>query len=366
MLERGAEGLPTSDTLYERAEEGIGLSRPTLSVLLAYGKLQAKAHILDSPLPDDPAARPYLVNYFPAAAVQAVGPERLDEHRLRREIITTSLVNDMVDLMGASFLHRTARDTGHPIASVARAWLIASRIARAGEVRAELNAAEAQFPAETVYRWVLGLARVLERTTSWLLANIAPDASTAALIEDLGAGFARVRGDFGQVVHGADRETFVKLVAELETAGVERALAERLITLRFLPELLEILYVGREHSTDPLDAASAFYLAAERFGTASLRERIVEAVGADPWERRHARALVDDIDRAQRALTRKVLTRCSEGEDAYSCLAELARTGGREMDEYRITMQELDAAGTPPLSAFALAVRALGEVAASV
>jgi NAD-specific glutamate dehydrogenase len=207
---------------------------------------------------------------------------------------------------------------------------------------------------------------VLERTTTWLLANIAPDASTAALIEDLGAGFARVRGDFGQVVHGADRETFVKLVAELETAGVDRPLAERLITLRFLPELLEILYVGREHSTDPLEAASAFYLAAERFGTASLRERIVEAVGTDPWERRHARALVDDIDRAQRALTRKVLARCGEGDDAHACLAELARTGGREMEEYRTTMQELDAAGTPPLAAYALAVRALGDVAAAV
>src|SRR5690606_1213336 len=101
MFDRGAVGIPGSGELEDRARDGLGLTRPTLAVLLSYAKLQAGARVLDSPVPDDPATQSYLVDYFPPAAVEAAGEERLREHRLRREIVTTYLVSDLVDLMGA-------------------------------------------------------------------------------------------------------------------------------------------------------------------------------------------------------------------------------------------------------------------------
>jgi glutamate dehydrogenase len=60
LLERGSEGLPSSETIRERARSGLGLTRPTLCVLLAYAKLHAKSQLLASSLPDDPATRAYL------------------------------------------------------------------------------------------------------------------------------------------------------------------------------------------------------------------------------------------------------------------------------------------------------------------
>src|SRR5690606_26378829 len=84
ILERGAMGLPSTETIRERAESGLGLTRPALCVLLAYSKLQVKSHILGSELPDDPALVPYLRGYFPPAAVAVAGDDRLEEHRLRR------------------------------------------------------------------------------------------------------------------------------------------------------------------------------------------------------------------------------------------------------------------------------------------
>ena len=361
VLNREKEDIPDSDGLSERRSAGLGLSRPTLCVLLAHAKMFAKAQLLASPVPDDPATESYLVHYFPPQAVETAGTERLRGHRLRREIVTTQLVNDLVDLMGSSFLHRVSRDTGNAIPDVVRAWLVASRISGASEIRADLAALEGKYPSETLYRWLSGLGRVLEATTAWLLANTPGDSATDALIEDARGGLATLRGSFARVVSGEDRALFLARLGELQDLGVERTLGERLITLRFLPQLLEILEVARRAGTDELRAAKAFYAVSERFGTAALREAVRNAAGRDPWERRFAQALADDVQRAQRGLVQAVLAHNGEGKRA---LDAVEKEHPRQVRAYRELFGEVRG-GDCPLAAYALAVHQLREVADS-
>jgi len=361
-LDAAAEGLPGAEEIRERALERRGLTRPTLSVLLAHAKLYAKSHLLESGVPDEAAAEPYLVGYFPAAAVEAAGAEGLRGHRLRREIVTTELVNDLVNLMGSSFLHRVSRDSGRPIEQVVRAWLVASRVSGAAEIRADLAAAEGRFPAEILYRWLNGLARVLEATTHWLLANVAEGADTAALIEQARTGLATLRGGFAQFVAGEDRALFLNRLGELQDLGVERALAERLITLRFLPQLLEIVHVAGAQGAEEVRTARAFYAVSERLGTARLREGVREAAGDDPWNRRYAQALGDDVTAAQRAV---VAASLRAGDDPNRALAQLEAAHAPAVVAYREALQELRAEGLP-LAAFALAVRQLQGLARTV
>jgi glutamate dehydrogenase len=361
-LDRAAEGIPQPDQMADVAAAGAGLTRPTLSVLLAHSKLYAKAELLASTVPDDAATEPYLVGYFPAAAVQSAGLDRLRGHRLRREIVTTELVNDLVNLMGASFLHRMARDTGSDVPGVVRAWLVASLISGTSEIRADLEELEGKYPTETVYRWLLGLARVLEATTHWVLANIPADEPTAQVVERARAGLSVLRGSFARVVGGEDRSLFLARLGELQDLGVERTLGERLITLRFLPQLLEIVELSRGAATEELRTARAYYAVSERFTTAKLREAIRETAREDPWERRYAQALADDVGRAQRAIARAVLER-GDGGDPEAALAALEAERAREARAYRELLAELRAAESVPLAGYALAVRLLHGIA---
>ncbi|HEV2129757.1 MAG TPA: NAD-glutamate dehydrogenase domain-containing protein, partial [Longimicrobiaceae bacterium] len=362
VLERAAEGIPSSDALQERAEEGVGLTRPTLSVLLAYAKLHAHTHLLASPLPDDPAAAPYLVNYFPHQAVAAAGIERLQSHRLRREIVTTELVNELVDLMGSSFLHHATRDTGSDIPAVVRAWMISAQLAGAAALRADLAELEGKMPTRIVYRWYFGLARVLARTTRWVLANVAPDAPATAVVEQHLGGLSRLRGDFGRVVSGEDRRTFESLLEEIRALGIDPTLAERIITLRFLPQLLDILRIAQEADEDPLDTARAYYLVSERFACATLRQSVQQCAGENRWEKRYAQALIEDVDRAHRGIARAVLGAGADGDGLPLALDEFDRAHGRLTVAYRDLLRELQAGDGVPLAGYAVAVRLLGEI----
>ena len=102
-LDRVVEFLPDDEALRKRAQAGRGLTRPELAVLLAYAKLDLDAQIVASDLPDNPYFSGELVAYFPRAAASRF-PQELANHRLRREIIATSLANRIVNLAGPVFV----------------------------------------------------------------------------------------------------------------------------------------------------------------------------------------------------------------------------------------------------------------------
>jgi glutamate dehydrogenase len=239
---------------------------------------------------------------------------------------------------------------------------VASRIAGAAEIRADMSAAEGRFPAEVVYRWLLGLARVLEQTTQWLLANVQGEVATAAIIEEARTGLATLRGGFAQFVAGEDRQVFMQRLGELQDLGVGKALGERLITLRFLPQLLEIVSAARAAGTEETRTARAFYAVSETLGTARLREGLRAAAGDNPWDRRYAGTLGDDLTAAQRAVVAAVLR---DGQDPARALRALETAHPREFGAFRELAAELSV-GECPMAAFALGVRQFQSIARAV
>ena len=282
-LDRASENLPTWEVLFARLEElGQSLVRPELCVLLAYAKLDLMGRLLESDLPDDPAAYDYLRGYFPAASLEVAGEESLDHHRLRRQIIACQLTNDLVDLMGATFVNRVSRDTGRTPSEVAGAWLIAARLADHDALVQRVSGAGDGLSSRVVYRWLLGLARVLERTTRWLLLNVEVDQETATVIERHQDGLGRLRADFGEFVAGDDRVVYERRIAEIERHGAEPDLAKNLITLRFLDQLLEILRVALETGAKPLVAGRAYYQISELFYVPWLRQAVFGSAAGGP------------------------------------------------------------------------------------
>jgi glutamate dehydrogenase len=175
---------------------------------------------------------------------------------------------------------------------------------------------------------VAGLARVLDATTRWLLAS---ERAGSDSVDETRAGLAVLRGQFAQFVAGEDRALFLERLGELQDLGVDRTLGERIITLRFLPQLLEVHSTARAAGTDPVATARAFYAVSERLGTARLREALREAAGGGAWERRHAQTLSDDVAAAQRRIVAAVLAR---GGDAGRALAALEAERATELRAY--------------------------------
>ena len=98
-IHRRLDVLPGDRELAERRAAGVGLTTPEFAVLLAQTKIGATQEVLASDLPDDAYLRRVLVGYFPTPLGERYSG-LMPSHRLHREIITTAVVNDMVDQAG--------------------------------------------------------------------------------------------------------------------------------------------------------------------------------------------------------------------------------------------------------------------------
>ena len=359
LLDRDAEGLPSWDELSARKESNQSLTRPELCVLMAYAKLHLKSALLASDLPDDPSTEDYFHRYFPAEAMELVGKERAANHRLRREIVACQLTNDLVDLMGSAFIGRLVRETGRESAEIARAWLVAAKLTRHDVLLEEIRSREGRVSAGVTYRWTMGLARVLERTTRWVLTNCDPEESTTALIEESLDGLEALREKFHDIVAGQDRENYLTRVKAAMPRAGDESFVRTLVTLRFLDHLLEILRVARTTDTDPVSAARVYYWVTEELRIPWLAGCIERASGEGKWQQRWALGLVNDLGAIRRYLTEGALA----GEGT---LEGALNFGGNDaqLTRFHDVLEEVESEDVVSLAGLSVAIQQIRYLAA--
>ncbi|MCX5437710.1 NAD-glutamate dehydrogenase [Streptomyces sp. NBC_00056] len=306
-LDRALEFLPADRQIKELLNSGRGLSQPELAVLLAYTKITAAHELIQTSLPDDPYLRRLLHAYFPQALRERFS-DAVDGHALRREIITTVLVNDTVNTGGSTFLHRLREETGASLEEIVRAQLAAREIFGLGEVWDAVEALDNVVAADVQTRIRLHSRRLVERGTRWLLNNRPQPLQLAETIDFFREGVAEVWSAMPKMLRGADAEWYQSILDELSAAGVPEELAQRVAGFSSAFPTLDIVAIADRTGKDPLAVAEVYYDLADRLSITQLMDRIIELPRADRWQSMARASIREDLYSAHAALTADVLT----------------------------------------------------------
>ncbi|MER5850318.1 NAD-glutamate dehydrogenase [Streptomyces sp. NPDC002012] len=306
-LDRGLEFLPTDRQIRELLNAGKGLSQPELAVLLAYTKITAARELIKTSLPDDPHLQKLLHAYFPQQLREQF-PEAVDGHALRREIITTVLVNDTVNSGGSTFLHRLREETGASIEEIVRAQFAAREIFGLGQVWDAVEALDNKVAADVQTRIRLHSRRLVERGSRWLLGNRPQPLEIAGTIDFFKAGVEQVWAELPKMLMGADLDWYQSILDELTEAGVPGELAQRVAGFSSAFPVLDIVAIADRTGKDPLSVAEVYYDLADRLGITQLMDRIIELPRADRWQSMARASIREDLYAAHAALTADVLS----------------------------------------------------------
>ncbi|MET9874591.1 NAD-glutamate dehydrogenase [Actinacidiphila glaucinigra] len=335
QLDRALEFLPSDRQIRERLNAGHGLTLPEMAVLLAYTKITVAEELLGTGLPDDPYLRQLLDAYFPKALHERFQGQ-IDGHALRREIVTTVLVNDTVNTGGTTFLHRLKEETGATTEEIVRAHTAARAIFALGGIWDEVEALDTVVPADVQTRIRLHSRRLVERGTRWLLNNRPQPLAIAETIDFFREGVATVWAVLPKLLRGADLEWYESIRDELTGAGVPEELATRVAGLSSAFPTLDIVDVADRTGKDPLAVAEVYYDLADRLQITQLLDRIIELPRADRWHSMARASIREDLFAAHAALTQDVLSvgngsstpeqRYQAWEESNSALIGRART----------------------------------------
>ena len=152
-----------------------GLTAPELSVLLAWTKIVLAEELLDSDLPDDPFLRTRPDGLLPDADARGLPRAAIGGHPLRREIIVTQVVNDLVNGAGMTFWPRLAGETGATAGGADPRQLRGPRdlrLAARCATRSRPSTTSSTPPCQTRMR--LEMRTLVERASRWLVNNRRP------------------------------------------------------------------------------------------------------------------------------------------------------------------------------------------------
>ncbi|ANZ18365.1 NAD-glutamate dehydrogenase [Streptomyces noursei] len=305
-LDRALEFLPADRQIRERLSAGRGLTQPETAVLLAYTKITVADELIQTALPDDPYLQHLLYAYFPTALREKF-TEQVDGHALRREIVTTVMVNDTVNTGGTSFLHRMREETGASLEEVVRAHTAARAIFRLGQVWDDVEALDNTAAADVQTRIRLHSRRLVERGTRWLLNNRRQPLELSGTIDFFSERVAQVWAELPKLLQGSDLEWYRTILEELTDAGVPEPLAVQVSGFSSVFPALDIVAIADRTGKEPLAVAEVYYDLGDRLRINQLLDRILELPRNDRWQSMARASIREDLFAAHAALTSDVL-----------------------------------------------------------
>jgi glutamate dehydrogenase len=316
--------LPTGKEIAARRSAGAGLTTPELALLLAHTKIAAGQQVLASGLPDDPYLRTVLAGYFPAP-LRARFADRMSAHRLRREIITTSVVNEMVDTGGSTFLFRMEEETGLPVPDITRAWLVAREVFGMPAFWRQVEGLAGEVEVDARIALVLEARKLMERASRWLLMNRRPPFGIAETVSFLSDGVGTVRSGIPKLLSGRDLTGYDERRASFAARGVPAALADEVAAMVPSYSAFDIVQSAAVTGHGVEETAAVYFSLADRLQLGRLRDLIVALPREDRWSSMARSALRDDLYGAHAALTRDALAVGGNGQAADRVAAWEAR-----------------------------------------
>ncbi len=361
-LDRRLEYLPSNEEIGLRQAAGLPLTSPELSVLIAYVKSSLAHDMLASELPDAAAFAHRLARYFPAL-MRDRHPAAIEMHPLRRNIITTMTVNEVVNGAGVTYAFRLAEEMAAGPSDAIRAYAVTTEVFALDDLWAEIARRDNAVSTTVQNSLTLISRRLLDRATRWLLVRRPQPLDVSSEIQRYQPVVEELTRQLPRLLCGSEHEHVRADAGALSDMGAPPGLATRLAYSLFSFSLLDVAEVASGTGRSPFEVAELYYALSEHIGL----DRILSSVSAlDRGNRWHAlarQAIRDGLYTSLRAITADVLSTTHADQDAAAKIAQWEDENRFRLERARITLGQIAKSGVADLAALSVAAREIRTMA---
>ena len=305
-LDRAVEFLPDNIEAKERATAQKPLTRPEVSILLAYAKNTLYADLLNSTVPDDPYLGKELYRYFPSH-LAGKQPQTIENHRLRREVIATVLANAMINRGGPAYIHKMTTATSADGAQVAFAYAAARDSFGLTDLNSAIDLQDNKITGAVQLDLYAEVQTLMVNQTLWFLRNVSFEPGLSSIVERYAAGVEEIRNGLGDLLPPYIAQSVADQAQGFEEGGTPPALAKRIAELSALTLASDIVLLAEQTGAPVLTAAEGYFAVLERFRLGRITEQSHTIKVTDHYDRMALDRALANVMRAQRDLSEDVL-----------------------------------------------------------
>ncbi len=338
-LDRAVEGLAANDELLRRVQEGRGLTRPELAVLLATAKLALQDAVEATDLGSEKLLEPDLFASFPEAMRERFA-DAIEQHRLRGEIVATKVANRVVNRLGVLHPFELAEEEGAAMGDIAKMFIAAERLFGLEEVWQAIETTEMSEDARIA---LLDEVAVGARSQiADLLRTARSGEKLSDVIRRLEKGIANLDRQAKALLLEEVRAHSGRISEKLEAAGAPTELAARVVRLFELDGAVGLADLGERQGIDETVLTRAFTHLGQVLGLDWAQANAARISTGDPWER----LLIASLARDFQQLRLDFLAR-RDGTDPEAAVEDWLKENAPRVEQFVKVVERAKLSATP-------------------
>ncbi len=305
-LSRTLERLPKRFEIEKRSRIGQGLTRPELSVLQSYAKICYTQLLLDSDIVETKAMEERLIRYFPPQLRVKYKTEILN-HRLRNQIIATSLANGIVNRMGPDFIRDRMNNCGASAEEVAKAYIIVREAFNLRQTWNDIESLDGTVPAMVQLKALSETARMVERAVTWFLTRYGRKLDINRDIQAFQGGIDTVKNHMETVVP----KELLNKIKQITDNGIENGLSKKLAhdisLMPILGSACDIIRISVDYKFEIAITARVYFELGDYFHLDWMRQKARHLPAESEWSSQALEGIIDQLYTCQAGLTVRIL-----------------------------------------------------------
>ncbi len=313
VIDRDACDLPTHEELAERQQIGLGLTRPELSILLAYSKIHLANELLPLLDSSDLSFKYYLYSAFPKAMHQRFS-SCIDSHPLKQEIIVTQLAHHAITDMGITFVNQIKSELDVSSLDVVRAYVVAHEIFNTHQYQSTLKLLDGQVPSKQFFEISLEHFVLIRHAVRWLISQQGSITNPGFMVSRYKPIVSQFCDNIENLLDEDSLQLFNARRNELLDCGLSQSQSSELSMSKYLAQILNMVEVLYDVDSTIHEVSSIYFSIRSFFNLDQLHEAVMDFSIKDKWLIMTKSMYVSQLDFIEQLLTSMVI-RGSEIED---------------------------------------------------
>ena len=306
-LDRKIEVIPTHEQLIRRSNQGAGLYRPEISVLLAYTKQMLKRRLsADLTELKEKLLKHELLQYFPERLQQQFA-DSINQHYLAQDIVVNCLINSYVNRMGIIFPQRIQQQNNFPLSVVVTVYKKICHIFSVQNQWTNIELLQNQINASTTEELYGYIRRLIERGMNWYLSNMNKSTVQDSDIDDYSEGIEQLKLLLPGILPESINHEIDTEVELLIKQGVPSSLALEVVITDIEYLCLDVIWLNKQTGHSLESCAKVFFELIDSLDLLWLREQIQLLPQKSLWQSLARRTCREEFNSLSCGLTFSVL-----------------------------------------------------------
>jgi glutamate dehydrogenase len=247
------------------------------------------------------------LGYFPKLLQERFGAELLT-HPLAKHIKATVIVNELLDEVGITFVHRTATALNRPAIEVICAWFAAHLLTKASAIKAGLLPLENVTQTAAFYGARKEISDGLRAITEWLLTLHQGCCSPEGIVAEKSQIWSQLLSSGYSTLPAEDVAAAKLREGEFLALGLSSEVVNQLALLPWINSLLEIAELVVNCGGTFASVSKAYRTVNQELRTIGVIRAATALTPHSKWERELTAAAIQELRSALSSLTKKLLS----------------------------------------------------------